>query len=140
VSGRNEALRRSLLAEAVPARHRVHVLGYTERMREWMAAADLIVSKPGGLTVSEALASGVPLLVVDPIPGQESRNSDYLLENGAGLRAAPKTLCAKLQGLLADRARLLSLRQAALLLGRPRSAEQAARAVCGLAERAAVPA
>jgi processive 1,2-diacylglycerol beta-glucosyltransferase len=140
VTGRNEVLRRSLLAEVLPARHRVHVLGYTERMREWMAAADIIVGKPGGLSVSEALAAGVPWLVVDPIPGQESRNSDYLLENRAGLRATPRTLCAKLQKLLADPARMLSLRHAALLLGRPRSAAQAAQAVCGLAERTAVPA
>jgi processive 1,2-diacylglycerol beta-glucosyltransferase len=140
VAGRNESLRRSLLAEAAPARHRVRILGFTERMREWMGAADLLVSKPGGLTVSEALAVGVPLLVVDPIPGQESRNSDHLLENGAGLRATPKTLCAKLQGLLADPARMLSLRHAALLLGRPRAAADAAQALCALAERAAVPA
>ena len=83
VAGRNEELRQRLEQVDVPPHHRAHVLGFTTQMDELLAAADLVVTKPGGLTSSEALARGVAMVVVNPIPGQESRNSDYLLENGA---------------------------------------------------------
>ena len=62
------------------------MLGFTTQMDELMAAADLVMSKPGGLTTSEALARGAAMAVVNPIPGQESRNSDFLLENGAAIK------------------------------------------------------
>ena len=55
-------------------------------MHDLMTAADLVVSKPGGLTTSEVLASGAAMAIVNPIPGQESRNSDYLLEEGAAVK------------------------------------------------------
>jgi len=51
-----------------------------------MGVADLVVSKPGGLTTSEVLARGAAMAIVNPIPGQESRNSDYLLESGAAVK------------------------------------------------------
>lgn len=86
VTGRNEAAQRRLARIAPPERHRVDVRGYTTEIDELMVAADLIVSKPGGLTTSEALASGTPLVVVDPIPCQEERNSDLLLEHGAAVK------------------------------------------------------
>jgi Glycosyltransferase family 28 C-terminal domain len=62
------------------------VVGYTTEMDEYMAAADLLVGKPGGLTSSEALARGLALVIVRPIPGQEERNADHLLEAGAAIR------------------------------------------------------
>ena len=55
-------------------------------MDEYMAASDLVVGKPGGLTTSEALARGLAFVIVNPIPGQEERNSDHLLEEGAAIR------------------------------------------------------
>ncbi len=55
-------------------------------MDELMTAADLFVGKPGGLTTSEALAKGLPMVIINPIPGQEERNSDHLLEQGAAIR------------------------------------------------------
>ena len=83
VSGRNEKLKKQLDAADVPARHRAKVMGFTDKMDELMAAADVVVTKPGGLTSSEVLARGAAMAIVNPIPGQESRNSDYLLEHGA---------------------------------------------------------
>ena len=77
VTGRNEELRREL--SGVDRKHPTHVLGYASNMHELMAMADLIISKPGGLTSSEALAQGKPLLILNPIPGQEAANSDFLL-------------------------------------------------------------
>ena len=52
-----------------------------------MKSADIAVTKPGGLTTSECLAMGLPMIIVAPIPGQEERNADYLLESGVALKA-----------------------------------------------------
>ena len=85
VTGRNEALRRELAAQ--DRRHPTHVLGFSTNMHELMAVAGLILTKPGGLTTSEALALGKPLFILNPIPGQEAANSDFLLERGAAAKA-----------------------------------------------------
>ncbi len=134
VAGRNKEARRRLVQRIVPARHRVHVIGYTDMMHELMACADLVVSKPGGLTTSEALACGVPMVVVNPIPGQESRNGDFVLENGAGIKVnALASLCDKLECLLGDPARLSAMRDSARRLGRPWAAFTVARNAAELA-------
>jgi processive 1,2-diacylglycerol beta-glucosyltransferase len=123
VAGRNDGVRVQLEQAEVPKRHRVKVLGFTDQIDELMAVADVVLTKPGGLTTSEALARGAVLAVVNPILGQESRNSDYLLENGAAIKINNvATLAYKLAALLADRPRLETLRANALRLGRPRAA------------------
>jgi processive 1,2-diacylglycerol beta-glucosyltransferase len=123
VCGKNEESRCGVEEIACPSRHRRHVLGFTTEMDELMAVADLVVSKPGGLTTSEALARGAAMVIVNPIPGQESRNSDFLLENGAAIKANNvATLGHKVGKLLADEDRLRTLRANAKALGRPRAA------------------
>lgn len=123
VSGRNEELKRRLEQVAVPERHAAHVLGFTQQMDELMAVADLVVSKPGGLTTSETLARGVAMAIVNPIPGQESRNSDYLLERGAAIKINNLgTLTYKLKQLLGDLPRLEALKANAKRIGRPQAA------------------
>jgi processive 1,2-diacylglycerol beta-glucosyltransferase len=93
-----------------------------------MAVADIVVSKPGGLTTSEVLASGAAMAVVNPIPGQESRNSDFLLENGAAVKINNiATLAYKLTPLLRDPARLGKLKENARRLGKPQAAFDIAR-------------
>ncbi len=84
VAGENAELKADLEKKCreTPMPHKVHVLGFTDQIDELIAAADLVISKPGGLTTSEVLARGAAMVIVNPIPGQESRNSDYLLENG----------------------------------------------------------
>ncbi len=128
VAGRNQALRERLESTDAPRRHRVHVLGFTDAIDRLMAVADVIVSKPGGLTTSEALARGLPMAIVNPIPGQETRNSDFLLENGAAIKVNHLPVLAyKLASLLEDPARLASLKRSALRAGRPRAAFEVAR-------------
>ncbi|MBI2825306.1 MAG: glycosyltransferase [Planctomycetia bacterium] len=128
VCGRNQELKDALEALPVPDRHRVKIIGLTRQIDQLMGCADLVVSKPGGLTTSEILARGVPMVVVNPIPGQESRNSDYLLENGAAVKVNHAcTLSAKVSELLADSARLARLREAARRLGHPQAAFDVAR-------------
>jgi processive 1,2-diacylglycerol beta-glucosyltransferase len=128
VTGRNEELRARLAACEVPARHRAKVLGFTDQIDELMLLADVVVSKPGGLTTSEILARGAALAIVNPVPGQESRNSDYLLENGAAIKINNvATLPHKLTRLLQDSRRLDQLKEHARALGRPQAAFDVAR-------------
>ncbi|MBI2192961.1 MAG: UDP-N-acetylglucosamine--LPS N-acetylglucosamine transferase [Planctomycetes bacterium] len=128
VSGRNEEAKRQLEQIPVPGRHHAKILGFTDQMDELMAVADVVVSKPGGLTTSEVLARGAAMAIVNPIPGQESRNSDFLLENGAAIKINNlATLSHKLGGLLADPERLARLKAHSRRLGRPQAAFEVAR-------------
>ncbi|HWB20659.1 MAG TPA: glycosyltransferase [Phycisphaerales bacterium] len=123
IAGKNEKLKRSLEKTAVPHPHSATIVGFTTEMDQYMAAADLVVSKPGGLTTSEVLARGAAMVIVNPIPGQESRNSDFLLENGAAVKInSADALPHKLALLLSNPQRLASLRAAARRLGRPNAA------------------
>jgi processive 1,2-diacylglycerol beta-glucosyltransferase len=135
VCGRNAELKAGLERCPVPERHRAKVLGFTDQMDELVCAADVVVSKPGGLTTSEILARGAALLIVNPIPGQESRNSDFLLENGAALKASgTATLAYKLSSLLSDSNRLERIKANAARLGRPRAAYEVAQRAIELAD------
>lgn len=99
------------------------VYGFVSNVHELMDAADLVISKPGGLSTAEALAKGRPMMIVEPIPGQEQRNAEWLLENGAAIRLHEAVDTAwKLGTLLADPARLTALAEHAAQLGRPRAA------------------
>lgn len=123
VCGRNEKLCAKLGKVPAPPRHRAKVLGFTKEIDELMLIADLVVSKPGGLTTSETLAREGVMVIVNPIPGQESRNSDYLLENGAAIKANnTPALTFKVGRLLRDRARLGWLRENVRKIARPRAA------------------
>jgi len=123
IAGRNAALEKRLAALAPPAGGTLRAFGFVSNMPELMAAADLAVTKSGGLTTSECLASGLPMVVRDPIPGQEERNGDYVLEAGAGVRThGLASLRAKLRAVLADPERLRRMRAAALSAARPRAA------------------
>ena len=140
VAGRNEKARKRLEGIEPPSRHRAKVTGFTDRMDELMAAADVVLSKPGGLTASESLARGAAMAIVNPIPGQESRNSDYLLENGAAIKInSVASLPYKLTRLLRDPGRLAALKENARRLGRPRAAFDVARKVLELARALRAP-
>jgi processive 1,2-diacylglycerol beta-glucosyltransferase len=122
ICGKNGALERRLKGFQAGV-HPMRVVGYTTEMDSWMAAADLLVGKAGGLTSSEALARGLVLVVVNPIPGQEERNSDHFLEEGAAIRCNNlPALAFKIDRLLADTERLARMRQAVARLARPQAA------------------
>jgi processive 1,2-diacylglycerol beta-glucosyltransferase len=129
ICGRNEELKDQLdgLAAglAPDARVTLKVVGYTTAMDEYMAAADLVVGKPGGLTTSEALARGLVFVVVSPIPGQEERNADHLLEEGAAIRCNNLPVLAyKIDRLLDDPERLATMRANVRRLARPHAARE----------------
>ena len=123
VCGRSGEVKARVTAAVGAQAARFCVLGYSDRMHELTHISDLFIGKPGGLTTSEALACGLPMAVFSPIPGQEERNSDHLLEEGAAIRCNElTTLAFKIDRLLADPARLAAMRRAALALGRPHAA------------------
>lgn len=135
VAGHNEKLKKKLEAIPCPPRHRRKILGFTDKMDELMAAADLLVSKPGGLTTSEALARGLAMIVIDPIPGQEDRNCDFLLEQGAALKVNNlASLTFKISEVVDHPERLASLRAGAAKAGRPQAAFDVARIALKLLE------
>jgi len=124
VTGRNEELRRELAAQ--DRKHPTHVLGFSSNMHELMAISDLVITKPGGLTSSESLAMGKPLFILNPIPGQEAANSDFLLERGAAAKVnRVEDLPYRIEQLLGSK-KLGEMAAAAKALGRP----HAARSVC----------
>ena len=128
VAGKNETVKDELEKILVPQRHQAKILGFTHEIHELMAFADVVMSKPGGLTTSEVLASGAAMAIVNPIPGQESRNSDYLLEQGAAIKINNlATMSFKLQELLASPERLKSIKSNALRIAKPMAAFDVAR-------------
>jgi processive 1,2-diacylglycerol beta-glucosyltransferase len=127
VCGRNEELRARLVGAvrrlSKTSAVEFKLLGFTTEMDELMAAADLYVGKPGGLTTSEALARGLPMVVINPIPGQEERNSDHLLEQGIAIRCNNlPALAYKIERLIEEPGKLVLMRGNALALGRPQAA------------------
>lgn len=101
---------------------------YAENVEELMTVATLIVSKPGGMTTSECLAKGLPMVVVDPIPGQEERNAQFLVGAGIAVRVDDKRqIGAEIDKLLNDQPKLQAMRQAALKHGMPMAAENIAK-------------
>lgn len=120
VCGRNDQLRQELAGQ--DRQHPTRVLGFASNMHELMATASLIITKPGGLTSSEALALGRPLLILDPIPGQEAANSDYLLERGAAAKVNRVEDLPFRVGQLLGSKKLADMGKAAKKLGRPDAA------------------
>lgn len=121
--GRNEELKNKLEKVSPVENCRIIPVGYTTEMDEYMSASDLVVGKPGGLTTCEALAKGLIFVVVNPIPGQEERNSDHLLENGAAIRCNnPATIGFKIERLLNDKNRLSQMRKNSLAFAKPNAA------------------
>jgi len=136
VCGKGAALRSSI--EKIASRRKgqdlpvVRAVGFTTEMDELMAAADLMIGKPGGLTTSESLIKGLGWVIVNPIPGQEEENAIYLLEQGVGVWADNlHTLAFKIRSVLEQPGRLAAMRTNALRVARPDAGPMVARLVMG---------
>ena len=126
ITGGDEELRRTAtrMVWHIPA----HIHGRVANLPNLMRASDLVLCKPGGLIVSESLAAGVPLLLLDPIPGQEEGNARYVVDAGAGERAGDalgflRTICHWLEN---GKAVLQTRARHARAAGRPRAAHDLA--------------
>lgn len=127
IAGKSTVLKNKVdaIAAALPQQGAVHLIsvGFTDRMHDYMAAADILLGKPGGLTTSEAMARHLPMCIMNPIPGQEERNSDHLLERGVAIRCNNlPTLAFKIQKLIDHPRTLMEMRAKAQMLARPDAA------------------
>jgi processive 1,2-diacylglycerol beta-glucosyltransferase len=123
VAGRNDELLDALHDLKNGATLRLLKLGFIEYLDDLIAASDIVITKAGGLTVSEILARGTPMIIIDPIPGQEEWNADFVAGSGAGIplrqiETAPHAAVT----LLSEPARLESMRAHAKQVGKPNAA------------------
>lgn len=86
ICGYNEKLKKQLEQCSISSARPVRIIGYTGKVADYMSAADLLITKPGGITVSEALVKRIPILLLSPIPGQEEKNANFLVNIGAAAR------------------------------------------------------
>lgn len=121
VTGKNDRLRTRL--EFMSSKNTIKVYGYVDNIAEIMAASDFIVTKPGGLTTAEVLACGLPMIIVDPLPGQEERNTEFLLNSGVAVKVRKTSnLVPQLKLLLNNKMRLGQIREMAAVIGKPAAA------------------
>lgn len=133
VCGNNKKLKKSLEAVASSNTARSIILGYTDEVPSLMAASDLLVTKPGGLTASEAMAMGLPIVIISPIPGQEKRNARYLINSGMAVQLnRGDYLEGVLSQLLASPVRLSHMREIAALKAKPGAAADLCRFLVSL--------
>ena len=130
VTGHNDSLLSGLAEVADTSHHRVELIGYTERISELMMAADILVTKPGALTISEALAMGLPMLLYEPIPGQERDNAVYLVSKGAACWVKRSTqLSQALHDLFAQPGKIREMKSKGGLIAHPESATAVANII-----------
>ena len=133
VTGSNEKLYHRLIAQIPRLRCSVRVFGHVGFIADLMKVATLIVTKPGGLTTSEALASELPIIVINPIPGQEVKNANFLQQAGVAREVdRPETLPQIVEHLLTHPQELAQMAANSKRLGKPNSATEAARLVLGM--------
>ncbi len=136
VAGSNNALREKLNKVAQSLSCRTKVFGFVENIHQLMAASDFMVGKAGGLTCAEAMAQGLPIFIIDPLPGQEERNTEFMTAAGAGIRVEGKNLAGLVQYYLAEPCRIEKMAIASAALGKPAAAHDAVDFIAKAVERA----
>jgi len=130
VTGSNEQLKAQLQRRGRKLRHPTTILGFVENVHELMEIAEIIVTKPGGITTAEALVKQLPMIIINPIPGQEAKNTEFLLSHGVAVQAEDANdVMLFVDEFLRNPEKLRRMRAAAQVLGRPQAAEEAARCV-----------
>jgi len=120
IAGKNKDLEKSLQKVSAKYKGKILAVGFTTEVEKYMAASDIVITKTGGLTSSECLAIGRPMIVINPIPGQEERNATYLIEHGAAVMAYDQIgLDYKLKNIITTPGRLIKMQKAARAIGKP---------------------
>ena len=124
ITGKNQKLYEAFAVELAKSKRRTKLIYFTDEVEKYMHAADLLVTKPGGLTVSEALACDIPLAVFDAIPGQEEDNAQFLLSHNMAVRIRAGESCGKtIRIVLADNRRLEDMRSSCERFDKSKSGE-----------------
>ncbi len=134
VCGYNERLKRRI--DRMSLKHKIFNFGFSDKIDLFMDAADCVVTKPGGLTTSEALAKGLPIIMANPIPGQEDRNVEFLLNNGAAFKISETfPLDEALFQLFTNEARQKSMNEMIRKLGKPNATRDFVDFILSLEEK-----
>jgi processive 1,2-diacylglycerol beta-glucosyltransferase len=130
VCGTNKKLYKKL--KSIQKKHKInmHLYGYINNIEELMSVSDFIITKPGGLTVSESLAKGLPMLIVNPLPGQEAKNTDFLIRKNAAIKAEDaKDVARHVEVLVNNQEILKRLKYSVSQIARPTSALEIAERI-----------
>ena len=131
VSGKNAELLKDLEGMRSGLHHTLIPYGFVENLEELMSAADLFVTKPGGLSCAEGMCKGLPIILIAPIPGQESRNARILEQIGAGILSPLARVPTLIEELKADPKRRRRMSEAGRQAAAPNAALEAARLIRG---------
>lgn len=126
ISGKNLKMKENFneIVKKYNKENSVRILEYTNKVPELMSISDLVVSKPGGLTTSESLASNLPMIIINPIPGQEEENAEFLEEKGVGIWIKKNDLPDKILGdLLSNSEKLQKMKENTNILAKKHSTE-----------------
>ena len=138
IVGRNGRLERRVLAAAEQTDYPLRVFGFVDNVFDYMHASDVLLSKPGGLTSSEALTAEIPMVLVKPLPGQEERNTRYLVTKKAAIRAhGERHLTQAVAEVLDSEERRAQLRASMHALRRPEAAVAVGERIVDLLRRRA---
>lgn len=134
ILGKNARLERRVLEAAQTMNYPLRIVRFIDNVYDYMHASDLLLSKPGGLTTAEALVSHLPMVLVKPLPGQEERNTRYLVERKAAVRSRSQTHLTRIvEDLLVSPRGLAVMRASLRALARPDAARQVAALIARVA-------
>ena len=124
ITGKNQKLKTQLENSSQVKDKKVKILGYTNLVADYMEVSDFIITKPGGLTISEALIKELPIFIMSPIPGQEEKNAQFLVNSGAAVRITPEdNIDSILRQTLENPLRLRYMKEMSRSLAKPHAAE-----------------
>ena len=133
VTGKNEELKERLERRGQKLRHPTKVFGFVENVHELMDVAEMVVTKPGGITTAECLVKRLPMIIINPIPGQEAKNTEFLLSQNVAVEAETASdVMLFVDEFLRNPAKLHRMRDAARAFGRPQAALHAAQDILEL--------
>jgi processive 1,2-diacylglycerol beta-glucosyltransferase len=136
IVGRNAHLEQRVLESANHVKYPLRVMRFVNNVHDYMHASDVLLTKPGGLTSAEALVAGIPMVLFKPLPGQEERNTRYLVERKAALRAkTERDLTRTVRRLLESEDLRAKMRASMKDLARPDAARDVATLIASLATR-----
>jgi processive 1,2-diacylglycerol beta-glucosyltransferase len=132
LTGKNKKTYDKIKKEAKKNQKKVIILPYVTNVEELMEISSLVITKPGGITTAESMAMGLPMVIVDPIPGQEMRNTDFLIRQGVGIRIDDTSdVGEEVELLLRSPERLAAMSKAARDNAKPRAAFDIAKLILG---------
>ncbi len=135
ICGHNKPLTESLERSKPSLRHKIKILGFVDNVYEYMEVSDVLISKSGGITVAESMSKELPMIIISPIPGQETRNSSFLVGHNAAMKiGGVDGLKPLLESILSDPGKLGRLRLAIKEIRRPMACYDIARLSVGIIE------